>query len=401
MRNNLVALIFGVLFTAVFAASARTITEDEAHAIGIDAYLHYSPITMDLTRLQSTNVEPGKVAFKGPMNIFVNAQAYPTADMRTVVRPNFDTLYSAAWLDLTKEPMVVSVPDPPISSSRRQAGQTPFPPNSHKSNANALCLDHRPHQDRRAAGLRRGSQDPGRLQDHAAVAMGQTTFAAGGQNRLERGHEDAAEDSSGPHVSRKFFAYVAELLKLHAPHITDEPIIARLKRIFEVGKSFDLEKADPAVKKALETVPEDAQKLMAWKVATLARVVHGWSMNTDTMGVYSNYYLKRAIVTQFGLGANLPEDAIYPLNLGDSEGKPPDGTNNYTIHFEKEQIPPVQAFWSITLYDPEGFSGGKHDRSVCRLELDAAQIQCRRLTRSLLAERESGRRQGGELVACA
>jgi hypothetical protein len=194
---------------------------------------------------------------------------------------------------------------------------------------------------------------------------------------------------------------VAELLKLHAPHITDEPIIARLKRIFEVGKSFDLEKADPAVKKALETVPEDAQKLMAWKVATLARVVHGWSMNTDTMGVYSNYYLKRAIVTQFGLGANLPEDAIYPLNLGDSEGKPLDGTNNYTIHFEKEQIPPVQAFWSITLYDPEGFSGGKHDRSVCRLELDAAQIQCRRLTRSLLAERESGRRQGGELVACA
>jgi hypothetical protein len=117
MRSNLVALIFGVLFTAVFAASARTITEDEAHAIGIDAYLHYSPITMDLTRLQSTNVEPGKVAFKGPMNIFVNAQAYPTADMRTVVRPNFDTLYSAAWLDLTKEPMVVSVPD--TAKSRR------------------------------------------------------------------------------------------------------------------------------------------------------------------------------------------------------------------------------------------------------------------------------------------
>lgn len=118
MRSNLVALIFGVLFTAVFAARARAITEDEAHAIGVDAYLYfYSPITMDLTRLQSTNVEPGKVAFKGPMNTFVNAQAYPTADMRTVVRPNFDTLYSAAWLDLTKEPMVVSVPD--TAKSRR------------------------------------------------------------------------------------------------------------------------------------------------------------------------------------------------------------------------------------------------------------------------------------------
>jgi hypothetical protein len=78
-------------------------------------------------------------------------------------------------------------------------------------------------------------------------------------------------------------------------------------------------------------------------------------MNTDTMGVYGNYYLKRAIVAQVGLGANLPQDAIYPLNLGDAEGKPLDGANNYTIHFDKGQAPPAQAFWSVTLYDLEGF----------------------------------------------
>lgn len=66
------------------------------------------------------------------------------------------------------------------------------------------------------------------------------------------------------------------------------------------------------------------------------------------MGVYGNYYLKRAIVTQVGLGANLPEDAIYPLNLADSSGKPLDGSNRYTIHFEKGATPPADAFWSIT-----------------------------------------------------
>jgi hypothetical protein len=109
------------------------------------------------------------------------------------------------------------------------------------------------------------------------------------------------------------------------------------------------------VKKGLEGVPETTQKLMAWKMPTLARIANGWSMNTDTMGVYGNYYLKRALVTQLGLGANLPEDAIYPLNLADDTGKPLDGTSNYTIHFDKSQIPPVEAFWSITLYDPEGF----------------------------------------------
>ena len=109
------------------------------------------------------------------------------------------------------------------------------------------------------------------------------------------------------------------------------------------------------MKQALERVPQGAQKLMEWKVPTLARVENGWSMNTDTMGVYGNYYLKRALVAQFGLGANLPEDAIYPSNLGDESGKPLDGANKYTIHFDKATMPPVNAFWSITLYDQQGF----------------------------------------------
>ena len=153
-----------------------------------------------------------------------------------------------------------------------------------------------------------------------------------------------------------FFACAAELLKLQPPHITDQPIIARLKRIgFEVGKSFDLGHADPAVQKGLASAPEDAQKLMAWKVQSLARIANGWSMNTDTMGVYGNFYLKRAIVTQLGLGANLPEDAIYPLNLADDTGKPLDGANDYVLHFDKAKTPPVNAFWSVTLYDTQGF----------------------------------------------
>jgi hypothetical protein len=71
--------------------------------------------------------------------------------------------------------------------------------------------------------------------------------------------------------------------------------------------------------------------------------------------VYGNYYLKRAIVAKIGLGANLPEDAIYPLNLGDEAGRPLDGANTYTITFEKGAAPPVGTFWSITLYDPEGY----------------------------------------------
>jgi len=157
-------------------------------------------------------------------------------------------------------------------------------------------------------------------------------------------------------AAERFFGYAAELLKVNPPHITDQPIVAQMRKIgIELGKSFDMTKLDPAVRNALAGAPEEAQKLMAWKVPTLARVANGWSMNTDTMGVYGNYYLKRAIVAQVGLGANLPEDAIYPINLGDETGKPLDGANKYTLHFDKNDMPPVSAFWSVTLYDSEGF----------------------------------------------
>jgi hypothetical protein len=84
----------------------------EAYEIGLEAYIYfYSLVTMDVSRLQFTNIEPGKVVGSGPMNTFTHVRAYPPADLRIVVRPNFDTLYSVAWLDLTKEPIVVSAPD--------------------------------------------------------------------------------------------------------------------------------------------------------------------------------------------------------------------------------------------------------------------------------------------------
>jgi len=157
----------------------------------------------------------------------------------------------------------------------------------------------------------------------------------------------------------RYFAYAAELLRRQRPHITDEPILARMKRIgIDAAQGFDFAKLDPVVQKALAGAPAAGQALMKWKIRTLARVENYWSMNTDTMGVYGTYYLKRAIVAQLGLGANLPEDAIYPLNLGDEAGKPLHGTNKYVLHFAPGTLPPVDAFWSVTLYDAEGFQVG-------------------------------------------
>jgi hypothetical protein len=367
--------------------ASAAITEQEAHAIGVNAYLYFYPlITMDLTRKQSTNIEPGKEVGKGPMNEFVNVPTYPPADFKTVVRPNFDTLYSVAWLDLTKEPLIVSAPNtdgryymlplldmwtdvfasPGWRTTGTQAGNfLVTPPDWVGQVPSGMTRISAPTPYIWIIG-RTKTDGP---QDYDAVHKIQAGYKITPVSQwgkppqpVEVKIDPTVDMKTPPKVqvdtmaADKFFAYAADLLRINPPHFTDQPIIAQLKKIgLEPGKSFDIATLDPGIRNALASAPEDAQKLMAWKVPTLARAANGWQMNTDTMGVYGNYYLKRAIVAQLGLGANLPEDAIYPLNLGDETGKPLDGANKYTLHFNKGDTPPADAFWSVTLYDPEGF----------------------------------------------
>lgn len=368
------------------AHAAETISEQDAHSIGVAAYLYfYSLVTMDVTRRQLTNVAKSE-GIHTPMNTFANLTAFPPADMKAVVRPNFDTLYSSAWLDLTKEPMIVSVPDthgryyllpmldmwtdvfasPGWRTTGTQAGDYALvPPGWNGSLPAGVVRIDAPTPYVWIIG-RTKTDGPA---DYEAVNKVQAGFKITPLSHWGKAAEpvvgvvDPNVDMKAPPKitvdtmsAGKFFAYAAEILKLQPPHVTDQPILAQMQRIgIERGKSFDIDKVDPVIKAGLETAPKGAQELMAWKVASLARVVNGWSMNTDTMGVYGNYYLKRAIVTQVGLGANLPEDAIYPLNLADDTGKPLDGGSAYSLHFEKGATPPVNAFWSITLYDSDGF----------------------------------------------
>jgi hypothetical protein len=390
MKNTRMLSLFATALLCAQLVAARAtepITEQEAHAIGVAAYVYFYPLlSMDITRKQFTNVEPGKVFGKGPMNIFVNVPEYPPADFKGVVRPNFDTLYSIAWLDLTREPLVVSAPDTdgryyllPMLDMWTNIFASPGWRTTGTSAANFLVTPPSwtgavPEGFTRLAAPTPYLWVIGRTKtdgpaDYDAVHKIQTGYKVTPLSQLGKTPEpvtvkiDPGVDMKTPPKvqvdtmpAAKYFTYATELLKLHPPHDTDQPIIAQMRRIgIEPGNSLDFEKLDPAVKKALESAPADAQQLMAWKLATLAPVVNGWSMNTDTMGVYGNYYLKRAIVAQIGLGANLPEDAIYPLNLGDEAGKPLDGANKYSVHFDKGAAPPVNAFWSITLYDPDGF----------------------------------------------
>jgi hypothetical protein len=148
----------------------------------------------------------------------------------------------------------------------------------------------------------------------------------------------------------------AELMRVHPPHLTDFAVLERARQIgFRAGEAFDASALDPAVLDELAGVPEAAQAHMRAVLPTMARLANGWSMNTDTMGVYGNYYLKRAVITRIGLGANQTDDAIYPLQVSTSDGQPADGAHKYVLRFAAGQLPPVDAFWSVTMYDMEGF----------------------------------------------
>jgi len=371
------------------------ITEAEAQAIAVDAYVYLYPlVTMDVTRRQFTNIEAGKEVFKGPMNTVNSVPAYPPADFKGVVRPNFDTLYSSAWLDITRGPVVISVPDThgryyllPMLDMWSDVFASPGWRTTGTQAQTVLLTSPgwRPDLRERFVDEFKLPKDTQRIEsptpyvwiigriktdgppDYEAVRKIQAGLKVtplsewGKAPTVPAVQIDPSVDMKTPPKVQvdtmpagRYFAYAAELLKVHPPHLTDQPILAQMRRLgIEAGKSFDIGKVPPEVKTALEAAPKAAQDLMEWKVTTLARVANHWSMNTDTMGVYGNYYLKRAIIAQVGLGANLPEDAIYPLNLGDADGRPLDGVNRYVLHFEKGATPPVGAFWSITLYDPE------------------------------------------------
>lgn len=389
MIKSTTALILSLLVCpalSLVAQAQSAVDEQDARSIALDAYIYFYPlVTMDVTRKQLTNVEPGK-GLGAPMNSLFNVPTFPAADMRQVVRPNFDTLYSFGYLDLTKEPMVVSVPDtggryyllpmldmwsdvfasPGWRTTGTQAANFLVTPRGWSGAVPSVLTQIEAPTPYVWIIGRTKTDGPS---DYDAVHKIQAGYKVtplsewGISPKPIEVKLDPSVDMKTPPKTQvdtmpadKYFAYAAELLKIHPSHITDQPIIAQMKRIgIEPGKSFDMSKADPVTRKALEEAPAAGQKLMEWKIPTLARVANHWSMNTDTMGVYGDYYLKRAIVAQVGLGANLPEDAIYPLNLGDENGMPLDGANKYTIHFDKGATPPANAFWSLTLYDRDGF----------------------------------------------
>ncbi|HKD17943.1 MAG TPA: DUF1254 domain-containing protein [Thermoanaerobaculia bacterium] len=372
-------------------AAAAEVKEKEARDAAIEAYIYAYPlVTMEYTRRISTNTEKPEGS-KAPMGQFARLREYPAVDDHTVTAPNADTLYTVVWLDLSKEPWIVSIPDMkdrfflfPMLDGWTNVFQVPGKRTTGtKAQKYALTgpgwsgtlpADVMEYKSPTAMVWVLGRiYCTGTPEDYKAVHALQDQVTAvplsayGKSYTPEPGKVDPAldvktsvRDQVNALDGAAFFKLFAELLKANPPAADDAPMVATLAKLGIVpGQDFDAAKLDPAVAKGIAASPKPAQdKIMAWMkegiVAGDMKLEHGWLFTTKT-GLYGTAYRQRALVTAIGLGANRPQDAVYPTSEGPDAIKKYSGEHKYVMHFEKGQMPPVQGFWSLTMYDENYF----------------------------------------------
>jgi hypothetical protein len=287
------------------------VSAEEAKEVGVEAFVFLYPlVTMEITRRQMTNLPAGQKPGFGPVGEFAHIREFPPAEFKAVVRPNFDTLYSIAWLDLTDEAMIVSVPDtdgryyllplydmwtdafavPGTRTSGSQAADYALvPPAWHGTVPEGVRVIRAPTPHVWIVG-RTQTNGPADYEAVHAVQDGFaiTPFSCWGQGaeRVEA-QIDPNVDMDTPPLNQvnsmtaaDYFSLAAELLKLHPPHLSDWSTVERMRKIgLRPGESFDFDRLDPAVQTALQGVPAQALKLMQATLPRLAKVVNGWQMN--------------------------------------------------------------------------------------------------------------------------
>jgi len=379
-------LVAMVIVGMLSVSPAAAVSQEEAMAIGVDAYIYgYPLVTMEMTRKVMTNVEKPE-GTRAPMGQFVRMREYPTAAFRDVTAPNADTLYNVAWIDVSKEPWVFSVPDMkeryflmPMLDGWTDVFQVPGKRTT-GTKAKTYAITGPNWQGKLPSGLREYKSPTGLVwilgriyctgtpDDYKAVHALQDKFSLVPLSAYKKpytpspGRVDPAVDMQTPvreQVNRMdagaYFKLLVQLMQDNPPAKDDAPMLAKMAQIGIVpGQDFDIAKLDPAVAQGLQSVPKaGVEKIMA-HFKNAGSEVNGWIFSTKT-GVYGTDYLQRAFITAIGLGANRPQDAIYPTSEMAVTGKPYDGANKYVIHFPKGQMPPVNGFWSLTMYDADYF----------------------------------------------
>jgi len=423
MRNRTI-LTTAALLAATLIGQGHAddkLTPAEAKTIAQEAYVFgLPPVYIALESDVLTNVANPEGG-RAPVNQFDQHREFPDAKNNKIVGMNVDTLYSLSHLDLAAEPIVLVVPS--IEGNRWWIMQiidawndVPAAPGSrtHGGKGGNFALVGPNFNGKLPAGLEEIRVDT------SVCALGGRTYTGGkddypavhkiqDQYKLiplsqwkgpETNYTPPATVPVKPGVDAKtpvptqvfklsaeqFFGRLCELLVNNPARKADAPTMTKLARLgIKPGATFKMDTFDAETRKAIEEGVAAGQQAIRDGESKMGEMVNGWQIARD-LGRYGTKYTYRATWTFFGVGGNLVEDAMYPLTIVDSAGTKLDGANRYVLHFAKDQIPPVDAFWSLTLYDKDSYLVDNPlnryalgDRSQCKFGDDGSltlYIQC-------------------------
>jgi len=369
----------------------QPLSAGEAKSIAIDAYIYgYPLVTVEMTRRVMTNVDKPESP-RAPMGQLLRMREYPTAAFRDVTAPNADTLYTNAFVDVGKEPWILNLPEasgryylfPMLDGftnvfevpGKRTTGTGPqtyaitgpgwkgtLPQGvkEYKSPTSLVWLLGRIY----CTGTPEDYAAVHKLQDEISVvplsSYGKpyTPPPSGVDSSIDM--KTAVREQVNKLSVDDYFNLLAKLMMDNPPNAADKPMLEKMAKLGIVpGQPFDSSKLGPVAKDEFSKVPKIANdKIMRWMkegiIAGDMKLEHGWLFTTKT-GLYGVNYIQRALITAIGLGANRPQDAVYPTSEGPNVVETYNGKHKYVMHFDKGHLPPAQGFWSVTMYDKDYF----------------------------------------------
>ncbi len=362
--------------------------EEQAFKVGVEAYVYGFPLVlMDVTKRVMTNM-PSRRLMAAPINHFLHVPMFPNPASKVVVSPNVDTLYSIAWLDVSKEPVVLHVPDTrgryylmQMLDAWTNVFAAPGKRTSGTGEGDFAVVGPK-WQGKLPEGVKEiraptstvwiiGRTQTNGKSDYAAVHAIQKQYKLTLLSSFETARMRPSDARVDTNVDMKnppakqvegmdtatFFGTMTRAMKDNPPAPADAPLIERLASIGIVAdRVFDPNTLDQATRNGLErALKAGREKIKSPPTSSSGATENGWRVQRAGMGSYGTDYQKRAFIALVGMGANLPQDAVYPMTNGDGQGKSLTGANRYAIHFEKGQTPPAHAFWSVTMYDMRHF----------------------------------------------
>jgi hypothetical protein len=377
MKTLMLAMLLSATLSAQPADRARAL-EDYAFSTGVQAYVYGYPLVL-MAAAQRTYVNSAGLL----VNHLAHGRGSPAR--RVLVLPNVDTLYTFGWLDLSSGPLWFHVPK--------------IEDRYHTFQFLDAYTDNFAYVGTRTNGRAAG--------DYAIVPPHWTGNVAAGLQKIEAptpfvfliGRILAGEDEEDLRVARTlqlqctlaplrdfgksipdpgspplgaaaprirpleavaamnaaaFFGELAKLMDVNEPHTGDQALVRQFAAIgLTPGRGFDLEQLDGPVRRGMERAVASARALIESRIGATGPMRNGWQFYD--IGHWRDEYLRRAAFAWLAIAGNDPEESIYVGAFSDSNGRPLSGTHDYTLHFEPGRTPPVDAFWSLTMYDADRF----------------------------------------------